>query len=135
MQRDVYAIFTYLTAADLSRIGDSLMNHDKTRTDPLPGSLKVPGWHVRAYVNEGYTDIHKYTRIADEAAARIALAFDNEVVPAGDTSRPLRDHVHAINVERDREKRERLAALPAEIARLQREERRLADELASGGER
>lgn len=122
--RDVRASLSYMTKGDLSRTGNELVNGEK-----------VPGWYVRAYKNEGYTDIFKYTRIPDEAARRLAIAFENEIVPKGDTFRPLSALVQTINTEQDREKRDRLKALPAEIARLEREEIRLRAELASGGER
>jgi hypothetical protein len=124
--RDVFACLTYLSKGDLSRIGDELVNGEK-----------IPGWYVRAYQNEGYTDIHKYTRISDAFAEQIALAIDlrASAVPAGNTSRPLRDRVCAINLERLREKKERYEALLAEIQRLERERIRLKDEIDSGGTR
>lgn len=119
IHKDLFANLSYMTKAQLGRVGTDLLADDR----------RIPGWYVRAYVYEGYTDIHKYTRVDPIQAETLAYEFDKAATgqrfPVGKTH----EHVRAINADDQREARERLEALPTLIGELQGEQARLKREL------
>ena len=120
IHRDLRATLSYETKGAL----------DRTGTELIADGRRIPGWYVRVYMNEGYTDIYKYTRLTDDQAAELAKAFDNAAAPPGfPNGMPASAHVKAINAELARGKRERLEQLPSLIAELEDEQRRLTNEV------
>jgi hypothetical protein len=123
---DIHLSLSYMTSGEVKRIGESL------RSDPSDTS---PGWYLRAYRNEGYEDIAKYTRIfacdieGFAKAAETALARADQV-PAGiAVAQALRNQT----IEHKRQLEERQARLERTIEEAQDGLRRLAEERAAYG--
>lgn len=62
---DLHITLSYLTSAQIKRIGESM------RSDP---SDTTDGWYIRAYCNEGYDDVIKYTRLDPSVVANAVSA-------------------------------------------------------------
>lgn len=65
---DLHIALSFLTKPAIDRIGASL------KSDP---SDTAPGWYLRAYKDEGYNDIVKYTRVPDALVEQIAALVDD----------------------------------------------------------
>lgn len=117
--RDFRAMLTYETKSNLDRTGESLIADGK----------RIPGWYLRVYYNEGYTDIYKYTRLTNAQAEALAEAFDRAAFH--ETSTPARAHVQRVNAETEGEQRKRLERIPDLIQDLEAERSRLTRELST----
>lgn len=116
MPNDIHLSLAYLGKTQVRRIGDGL------KSNPCDAG---PGWYVRAYSNDGYTDIVKHTRITGADALLVARALDAALPRAPGTARKVQNAVQAVltDLERTREGRrraikERIAAAQADLAAL-----------------
>lgn len=64
---DLTITLSYMTAAEVKRIGGSLRND--------PNDVQ-PGFYLRVYKNEGYTDIVKYTRLSLREVDALSRSID-----------------------------------------------------------
>ena len=123
---DLRATLTYETKASLDRIGTNLLADGK----------RIPGWYLRVYYNEGYTDIYKYTRLSPQRAEALAEAFDVAATTNDDRTestsddRPTGDYVRRVNAQHERALRDRLQCLPILIQELRDEQARITGELS-----
>lgn len=69
----------------------------------------VPGWYLRAYKNDGYTDVVKYTPISPEMVEELARRID---LALGTSLRPT---VQRENAQADKWRNERINHLRARI--------------------
>lgn len=89
MVLDHYISFKYMSVTELQRTGHDL------RSDP---SEARAGWYLRAYSNEGYTDIVKYTYVPPEVMEYIALDIQTYMPVQG---KALANAVRAANTEHE----------------------------------
>lgn len=118
MPKDIHLSLAYLSKTEVRRIGDGL------KSNPSDTS---PGWFVRVYSNEGYTDIVKYTRITGADALNVAQAFDEAVAPYGGPN-AIASAVSAVLTDLARSREERRAAIKERIAAAQADLAALDDE-------
>lgn len=103
MTLDHHISLAYLNSDEVKRIGSDL------RSDPSDTSA---GWYLRAYCNEGYTDIIKYTRVNPDGALAIAQVIDQQLHSAQTLVRA----VQAANAEHAKRRAEGIKFLEKRIA-------------------
>lgn len=119
---DFYISVSYLTAPEVACIGQEL------RSDP---SDTQPGFYLRVYKDEGYTDIVKYTRLPLESLGALGVALDDALPDGG--ARIESALRAAVTQHRNEAKRRREAAeealrkAQATLAALDAEEARTGD--------
>lgn len=122
---DLSIYMTYLTKSDLSRTGESLFAGEKRGQ---------PGWYVRSYRDEGYSDVLKYTRLTAPQVEQIARFIDQTIDPdstvQGNLGK-LASTVKSVNTLLDRRNRERLSAVEQQLDDLAREREQLIRDGAS----
>ena len=112
---DMRISITWMTTGDTARTGSTLFSD--------PAAPRLPGWYLRAYKNEGYDDIVKYTPIPDDLVEEIAERIDcdlgTKLHPAVEAENAHAAWSRAEHIKRLRERieddRRALAALEAAL--------------------
>lgn len=104
MTLDHYISFKY--ESSIGRVGREL------RSDP---SNTSPGWYLRAYRDEGYTDIVKYTYISPEAMLDIAKYIEDRLADDGILAN-LANPIQAANIEHSNRRKQAIQVLEKRIA-------------------
>lgn len=106
MVLDHYISFKYMTSAEVQRVGSTLRS--------VPSETRA-GWYLRAYRDEGYTDIVKLTYIEPEVMQFIAGDIEDHLADAGIQTN-LANQVQAANIEHKKRRKRGIELLEQRIA-------------------